>query len=167
MRFRRHQEAVERATWRMLAAFALALLLLVVAADEALALVVRLLLPFMHGVPPLFFETNTAVVLLFVLGGCWIETLRLREGGPHVARLAGARPADPAGRLAGAALERRLVNVVQEITSLITAQRADHAVLFRRERRYLCANLIEQRLAAHGLPFGQAQQIVTFRIGHQ
>ena len=115
MRFRRHQEAVENATWGMLAGFALALLLLVVAVNVALALAVRLTLPFIHAYPPLFFETNTAIVLLFVLGGCWIETVRLREGGPHVARLAGARPADPANRLQGGRLERRLVNVVQEI----------------------------------------------------
>ena len=115
MRFRRHQEAAENATWGMLAGFALALLLLVVAVNAALALAVHLTLPFIDGYPPLFFETNTALVLLFVLGGCWIETLRLREGGPHVARLAGARPADPAGPLQGGRLERRLVNVVQEI----------------------------------------------------
>ena len=98
MRFRRHQEAAENATWGMLAGFALALLLLVVAVNVALALAVRLTLPFLHGYPPLFFETNTAVVLLFVLGGCWIETLRLREGGPHVARLAGARGASRGAR---------------------------------------------------------------------
>ena len=115
MRFRRHQEAAENATWTMLAGFAVALLLLVLAVNAALALAVRLTLPFVHGYPTLFFETNTAVVLLFVLGGSWIETLRLREGGAHVARLAGARPAEPDHRLRDGRLERRLVNVVQEM----------------------------------------------------
>ncbi len=115
MRFRRAQEAAENATWGMLVGFAAALVLLVVAVNAALALALRVTLPVVDSYPPLFFETNTAIVLLFVLGGCWIETLRLREGGPHVARLAGARPADPANRLRDGRLERRLVNVVQEV----------------------------------------------------
>lgn len=115
MRFRREQEAAENATWGMLVGFAAALVLLVVAVNAALALALRLMLPIVEGYPPLFFETNTALVLLFVLGGCWIETLRLREGGARVARLAGARPADPVGQLRDARLERRLVDVVQEI----------------------------------------------------
>jgi Zn-dependent protease with chaperone function len=115
MRFRREQEAAENATWGMLIGFAAALVLIVVAVNAGLAIALRLMLPVVHGYPPLFFETNTAIVLLFVLGGCWIETLRLREGGARVARLAGARPADPAGRQRGARLERRLVDVVEEI----------------------------------------------------
>ncbi|MCB2022333.1 MAG: M48 family metalloprotease, partial [Burkholderiaceae bacterium] len=115
MRFRREQEAAENATWGMLIGFAAALVLIVVAVNVGLAIALRLMLPVVHGYPPLFFETNTAIVLLFVLGGCWIETLRLREGGARVARLAGARPADPTGRQRGARLERRLVDVVEEI----------------------------------------------------
>ena len=115
MRFRRHQEAAENATWAMLAGFAAALVLIVVAVNAGLAIALRLMLPIVDGYPPLFFETNTALVLLFVLGGCWVETLRLREGGARVARLAGARPADPVGRLRGARLERRLVDVTQEM----------------------------------------------------
>ncbi len=115
MRFRREQEAAENATWGMLIGFAAALVLIVVAVNVGLAIALQVMLPVVHSYPPLFFETNTAIVLLFVLGGCWIETLRLREGGARVARLAGARPADPVGRLRGARLERRLVDVVQEI----------------------------------------------------
>mgnify|MGYP006139586199 CR=1 FL=1 len=41
------------------------------------------------------------VVLLFVLGGCWIESLRLAKGGPHVAELAGAPLAGLARSLQG------------------------------------------------------------------
>lgn len=115
MRFRRHQEAAENATWGMLAGFAASVLLLVVAVNLGLALAWWLTVPIASGLPPLFIETNTAVVLLFVLGGCWVETLRLREGGAYVARLAGARPAEPSSSAASGAAERRLVNIIQEM----------------------------------------------------
>lgn len=111
MRFRREQEAAQAATSGMLAGFALALLAIVVAVNLGLALLWRLVVPVAGGWPPLFFETNTAVVLLFVLGGCWIESQRLREGGAHVAQLAGGRPLPERPD----ALERRLANVVQEV----------------------------------------------------
>ena len=116
MRFRRDQEAAEVTTWGLLLAFAVTLAALVVAVNLALALALRLTLPWTGGgYPALFFETNTAVVLLFVLGGCWLETMRLREGGAHVARLAGARPAETSASAANGVLERRLVNVVYEM----------------------------------------------------
>lgn len=132
MRFRRHQEAAENATWAMLAGFAAALAVIVVAVNVGLAIALRVMLPIVDGTPALFYETNTAVVLLFVLGGCWIETLRLREGGARVARLAGARPADPVGRLRGARLERRLVDVVQEI-AIAARTRAPSAWVLARD----------------------------------
>ena len=116
MRFRRHREAADAATWRLLLLFALVLLMVVAVTNGALALAYRMSLPIARGYPALFFETNTAVVLLFVLGGCWVESLRLREGGAHVARLAGARQAQPSGSSSDAALERRLVNVVTELS---------------------------------------------------
>lgn len=122
MRFRRHREAAEAATAGMLLGFAAAVLALVLAVNGGLALLLRLAAPVAGGYPPLFFLTNTCVVLLFVLGGCWIETLRLREGGPHVARLAGGRPLGGSGQ----ALERRLANVVQEMA--IAARRPAPAV---------------------------------------
>ncbi len=115
MLFRRHQEAAETATWGMLLAFAAALAVLVVVTNLALALAWRLTVPVTSGYPALFFETNTAVVLMLVLGGCWVETLRLREGGAYVAARAGARPAETAAGARGGASERRLVNVVHEI----------------------------------------------------
>ena len=111
MRFRREQEAAQAATARMLAGFALAVLAIVAAVNAGLALIWRFALPSGIGYPTLFFETNTAVVLLLVLGGSWIESLRLREGGAHVARLAGGRPLPERPD----ALERRLANVVQEV----------------------------------------------------
>jgi Zn-dependent protease with chaperone function len=110
MRFRRHQEAAQAGTRRLLVLFVLLLVLLVAAVNGALALAWHLSWPFGHGYPALFFETNTAIVLLFVLGGCAVESLRLAGGGAHVARLAGGEPARTDDRL-----ERRLHNVVVEM----------------------------------------------------
>jgi Zn-dependent protease with chaperone function len=116
MRFRRDREAAQATTFGLLLAFAITLVALVVAVNAALALALRLTVPWPGaGYPALFFETNTAIVLLFVLGGCWLETSRLREGGAHVARLAGARPAEVVGSTPSSVLERRLVNVVHEM----------------------------------------------------
>lgn len=115
MRFRRHQEAAQASTQRLIALFLLVLAALVLAVNAALAGVYRFSVPFVDGYPELFFETNTAIVLLFVLGGCWLESLRLREGGAHVARMAGGRPAQVSGHTAGERLERRLHNIVQEM----------------------------------------------------
>lgn len=115
MRFRRHQEAAQASTRQLLLAFAFVLLLVVLAANGVLALIYRLTFPFTSGFPPLFFTTNTAVVLLFVLGGCWFESLRLGEGGPHVARLAGARELHASGHAAGEHQERRFANIVAEM----------------------------------------------------
>jgi Zn-dependent protease with chaperone function len=115
MRFRRHEEAAQGSTRRLLALFALVLLALVLAVNAALALIYRVSFPFTSGYPTLFFETNTGIVLLFVLGGCWFETLRLREGGAHVARLAGGRPAQVSGHATQDQLERRFANIVQEM----------------------------------------------------
>lgn len=111
MRFRRHQEAAQASTRQLVALFALVVLALVVAVNLTLMLAYRLTAPWTQGYPDWFFATNTALVLLYVLGGCAVESLRLREGGAHVARLAGAREAgrhDP--------LERRLAHVVAEMS---------------------------------------------------
>ncbi|MEW6707494.1 MAG: M48 family metalloprotease [Pseudomonadota bacterium] len=115
MRFRRHQEAAQAATLRLAMLFALVLLALVLAVNAVLALAYRLSFPMLAGYPNFFFETNTALVLLCVLGGCAVESLRLREGGQHVARLAGGRAAQLSGSAAGDRLERRFANIVQEM----------------------------------------------------
>jgi Zn-dependent protease with chaperone function len=115
VRFRRHQEAAQASTRQLLIAFALVLLGVVLAANGVLALIYRLTFPFTAGYPTLFFTTNTAVVLLFVLGGCWFEGLRLREGGPHVARLAGARELRASGHGPSERQERRFAHVVAEM----------------------------------------------------
>jgi len=115
MRFRRHQEAAEQQTRQLIGLFVLVVIGLVVAVNLVLALIFWITVPFARSLPTYFIETNTGLVLLFVLGGCWIESMRLHKGGPHVAELAGARPAQPSGNDEHARREQRFVNVVQEM----------------------------------------------------
>ena len=116
MRFRQHERSARQSTLRLLGLFALVVAGLLVAVNAVLALIYLVSFPFLRGWPAYFFETNTALVLLFVLGGGWIETLRLREGGAHVARLAGGRAAQVSSGGELGQLERRFANVVQEMT---------------------------------------------------
>lgn len=112
MRFWQHQSMAREQTLRLLLWFAVLVAGLVGLINAVLALLFKLLVPFSMGWPPLFFETNTAVVLLFVLGGCWVESWRLRDGG-------GVRVAHWMGGVevqdTGDALYRRLLNVVDEM----------------------------------------------------
>jgi Zn-dependent protease with chaperone function len=129
MLFRRHQEAADHRSLQLYGWFALMLLGLVLAVNGLLAGLWRLTSPFGEGYPALFFETNTAVVALFVLGGCFFETRRLREGGgPRVAHWLGGReltePED--------ALQRRLLNVVDEM-ALASGQPLPRVYLLPRE----------------------------------
>lgn len=112
MQFRQHQRAAHIRTARLIGLFAMLLLALTVTVNLLQALLYKLLLPFSVGFPALFFETNTGLVLLFVLGGCFVEAQRLREGGgPRVAHwLGGKEIRDPDD-----ATERRLLNVVDEM----------------------------------------------------
>ncbi len=113
MRFRQQQDDARSATQRLLALFAVLLLALILAVNGLLIGLWWLLGAWLYdGLPPLFIETNTALVLLFVLGGAGVELGRLREGGGvHVAEWAGGRLlTDP--RDIG---ERRLLNVVDEM----------------------------------------------------
>ncbi len=113
MRFRQHQDDARLATRRLLVLFALLLALLVVAVNALLWGAWWFFGTWLSpNLPPLFFETNTALVLMFVLGGALVELGRLRSGGgAHVAQWAGGTLlADPRGPL-----ERRLSNVVDEM----------------------------------------------------
>jgi Zn-dependent protease with chaperone function len=117
MRFRQQQDDARRATQRLLALFAVMLVALVAAVNGLLWVLwwgLWWLLGFdlANELPPLFFETNTAVVLMFVVGGALVELSRLRQGGgTHVAEWAGGRLlTDPRDMP-----ERRLLNVVDEM----------------------------------------------------
>jgi len=114
MRFREHEEAAGRSTQQLLGLFAFVVAGMVVAVNLALALV-WWALPLTHSLPHYFVATNTGLVLLYVLGGCAVENSRLSEGGAHVARMAGARQAQPGRGSELGRLEQRFVNVVQEM----------------------------------------------------
>lgn len=115
MRFRSHQQAARAQTRRLLVLFALVVVGLVVAINGVLAVIYWLTFPFARGLPIWFVETNTALVLVFVLGGCWVESMRLAKGGPHVAELAGARPVNTGGNDEASRREKRFANIVQEM----------------------------------------------------
>lgn len=111
MRFRQHQEQARAATRKLLLLFALTVLFTVLGVNAALALAWRLQFGGFFGYPRWFFETNTALTLGFVLGGAWLESLRLADGGAHVAHLVGGREITTPRDLP----ERRLRNIVDEM----------------------------------------------------
>jgi Zn-dependent protease with chaperone function len=120
MKFRHHKTAANAATARLLLVFAglvLALIVVVNAALAALYLGVHAVLFSGSAVsfPAYFFATNTGLVLLFVLGGAGVESLRMVDGGAHVARMIGAREAQPTGGGDLGRLERRFINIVHEM----------------------------------------------------
>ena len=111
MRFRQQQQQARAATRTLVLLFALTVLFTVLAVNGALALAWALQFGGLAAHPAWFYETNTAVTLGFILGGAWLESIQLRDGGAHVARMIGGReiasPQTPA--------ERRLRNVVDEM----------------------------------------------------
>lgn len=114
MKFWKHQSNARSETRRLLLAFALAVVVLVVAVHAALALAWLLMaavlpvhLPFPRG----FLAANVGVSLMLVLGGWWVETSNLRAGGVKLARRIGARELRPSLSHA----EQRLANVVDEL----------------------------------------------------
>jgi Zn-dependent protease with chaperone function len=112
MQFRQHQRQGRQATFSLLAWFAVLLATVALCVNLLLAIAYKLFLPFSHGFPPLFFETNTGLIVLFVLGGCFVELQRLRSGGgPRVAHWMGGRELVSPDQ----ATERRLLNVVDEM----------------------------------------------------
>ena len=116
MRFFESQAEARRQTRRLLVLFGLTVLLLLAAVNAALALAWGLSwafwMPGPFSLPARFIEINTAVVLLFVLGGWWLETSRLQSaGGAALARQLGAREARPAGDFH----EQRYVHIVDEM----------------------------------------------------
>jgi Zn-dependent protease with chaperone function len=112
MQFRQHQREASIRTARLLGLFIVLVIALTGTVNLLLALFYKLLVPFGVGFPALFFETNTGVILLFVVGGTLVESHRLRQGGgPRVAHWLGGREVrDPDD-----ATERRLLNVIDEM----------------------------------------------------
>ncbi|RZL10188.1 MAG: hypothetical protein EOP40_07275 [Rubrivivax sp.] len=131
MRFWQHQAQARLQTARLLVWFAVLVTMLAGVVNALLALIYKLVMPFSHGWPALFFETNTALVLLFVLGGCWVESMRLRDGGgTRVAHwMGGVMVLDSDDDV----LRRRLLNVVDEM-ALASAQPVPQVFVLPREQ---------------------------------
>ena len=103
-------------TRRLLWLFALTVLLLVVTVNLALLVGWGLTWAFWKpggfSLPRYFFEVNTGMTLLFVLGGWWVEASRLSQGGGvALARQIGARELQPSGNID----EQRFGNIVHEM----------------------------------------------------
>ncbi|MFC5521687.1 M48 family metalloprotease [Polaromonas jejuensis] len=129
MRFFEWQETARANTLRLLLLFGLTVLALLLGVNAALALSWRLVSAGFSGYPAYFFSVNTAVTLLFVLGGWWLETSTLQGGGEKLARRAGAREAWPASREA----EQRLCHIVSELAIAASMKPPQPMVLDREE----------------------------------
>ena len=105
------QQRARAQTWRLLFLFALTVLGLLIAVNLALAMTWRLVAMGSAGYPAYFFTVNTAMTLLFVFGGWWIEGSALGGGGEKMARRAGAREA----RTTINAAEQKFCNIVAEL----------------------------------------------------
>lgn len=113
--FESQREARTR-TRQLLLAFALTVALLVLAVNAALALAWGLSwgfwMPLGSGLPRHFYAVNTGLTLVFVLGGWWLETSRLADGGGvRLAEQMGARELRPSGDFD----EQRFGNIVHEM----------------------------------------------------
>ena len=134
MRFFESQRDARGRSRRLVLAFVVTVALLVLAVNAALALAWGLSWGFwMPGpmvYPRHFWAVNTGVTLLFVLGGWWIETSGLAQGGGvRLAERMGARPAQPSGRPD----EQRFVNIVDEMAIASGLQRPSPMVVARDE----------------------------------
>ena len=127
MRFFERQATARAQTLRLLVLFGLTLLALVLAVNAALALTWHVVTPGFDGYPAYFFTVNTAMTLLFVLGGWWLETSALHGGGEKLARRAGAREAWPGSRES----EQKFVNIVQEL-AIATSMKPPQAMVLPR-----------------------------------
>lgn len=128
MRFFDRQEQARAQTRRLLLLFGLTVMALLLAVNAAMALAWRVATPGFTGYPAYFFGVNTAVTLLFVFGGWWLETSALQGGGEKLARRIGAREAWPASHEG----ERKLCNIVAEL-AIAAAMRPPQPMVLPRD----------------------------------
>lgn len=170
MRFRQHQEQARWATRRLLLLFVLVVALTVVCINLALALMWRLQVGGLFGYPRWFFETNTAVTLVFILGGCWVETLQLREGGAKVATQVGGVELVHPNTLA----QKRLLNIVHEmaiasglkVPRVFVLQREDAINAFAAGWEQQDSVVAVTRGALERLTRDELQGVVAHEFGH-
>jgi Zn-dependent protease with chaperone function len=129
------QRDARGATRRLVLAFAITVVALVLLVNGSLALAWGLTWGFWVAgelmLPRHFLAVNTALVLLFVLGGWWVETSRLRSaGGQRLAEQLGARLAQPSGN----ADEQRFANIVDEM-AIASGLRRPQAMVLARDAR--------------------------------
>ena len=79
MRFRQHQGVAQARTIQLMLWFGVLVVALTVAINLLLALLYKVVMPAGIGFPNLFFETNTAMVLLFVCSFCTKERKKFTE----------------------------------------------------------------------------------------
>lgn len=109
MNFFERQTHARASSRRLVLLFVLAVALLLVAVSVVGEAIWKLTTGGL-ALPPYFLVTNAFVVLLFVVGGAWLESLRLADGGAALAHRLGARSLDPYD-----ARHRRLAHVVDEL----------------------------------------------------
>jgi Zn-dependent protease with chaperone function len=116
MNFFEQQDHARRQTRTLVILFILAVIAIIIAVNVALAVVwawtkgVRI--AGVYGYPRHFFLTNSLITLGLIGGGTALEIFNLRDGGDAVAQMAGGRLVPSSS---GAPLERRLLNVVEEM----------------------------------------------------
>jgi Zn-dependent protease with chaperone function len=170
MRFFEQQGRARAETRKLLLLFALAVLLLVLGINGALALTWRLVTPGFSGYPAYFFTVNTVMTLVFVLGGWWLETSSLEGGGEKLARRAGAREAWPASRFD----EQKLCNIAAELAIAASMRTPQVMVLERVESiNAFAAGWDEEdsviavtRGALDGLTRDELQGLVAHELSH-
>lgn len=126
------QRTARAQTRKLVLAFVVTVALLALAVNVALALAWNIMWGFWAPIgreyPLYFFHVNTAITLLFVLGGWWIETSHLAQaGGQRMAERLGARLAQPGSQME----ERRLCNIVDEMAISASMRRPAVMVLAR------------------------------------
>ncbi len=112
MNFFEHQAQARSASTRLVALFALYVLVLVLLINGVAAWLYSLSHPRALPMPTSWHLVLTLTVLAVIAVGTLYKVLELREGGAAVARMVGGRPVDPSTR---DVLERRLLNVVEEM----------------------------------------------------
>ena len=144
MRFFEHQRQARAQSRRLSFLFAAVILLQLLLVNAALLLpflfVAWLLnIPFSQWdrlTPQYFFAVNTGVSLFYILGGWWIESSRLADGGHALAKRIGAVPAqrleNNRGVASSRAAEIQFSNIVQEM-AIAANMRAPAAFVLPRD----------------------------------
>lgn len=170
MRFFQQQEQARAETRKLLLLFALAVLLLVLGINAALAVTWKLFTPGLSAYPAYFFIVNTVMTLVFVLGGWWLETSSLQGGGEKLARRVGAREAWPASRLD----EQKLCNIAAELAiaasmappKVMLLERVDSINAFAAGWDEADSVIAVTRGALDGLTRDELQGLVAHELSH-